>query len=132
MKLEDQVCNLEWAKQLEGLGVKQDSLFYHIVDGTTKMLLDHKSSTWGGRKLLNYSAFTVAELGELLPTQIKFDNQNIFLSIEKKSNLNDNKCSWLISYGNGNCLELLESFNSKNLTDALTEMLIYLIKNKLM
>ena len=64
MKLENQVCILKLSKKLNDLGVKQDSLFYHVIDGNDKMLLNHKSNvTWNGRKCLNYSAFTVAELG---------------------------------------------------------------------
>ena len=59
MKLEDQVCSLELAKRLKELGVKQDSVLYHGANGQiTGNLLDLRSPT--------YSAFTVAELGELI------------------------------------------------------------------
>jgi len=79
MKLEDQACSLELAKKLKELGVVQDSLWYweeyrddwmdlratpKLVQGyhTDKEQRDGnavESSTY-------YSAFTVAELGEML------------------------------------------------------------------
>lgn len=68
MKLEDQVISFEIAQELQELGVKTESLFY-----------------WHKYKNINYvsygdptkcicpynhmSAFTVAELGEMLPMQ---------------------------------------------------------------
>jgi len=74
MKLEDQVCSLELAKKLKELGVDQDSYFYwcRIRDLET----DHVSikSESQIENLENYyqvdkitSAFTVAEIGEMLP-----------------------------------------------------------------
>lgn len=61
MNLESQVCSLELAKRLKELGVKQESLFYWIIDaiGTRYDLQTGSNSFW--------SAFTVAELGEMLP-----------------------------------------------------------------
>ena len=64
MKLKDQVCGLELAKKLKELGVKQKSEFHWIL-------------TWGSWEIRHwaitsegdeYAAFTVAELGELLPS----------------------------------------------------------------
>lgn len=66
MKIEKQVCSLELAKRLKKLGVKQESLFWwkdYSLEG----------NWWvDDREVLNKdtfphcSAFTVAELGELL------------------------------------------------------------------
>lgn len=65
MKLESQVCSLELAKQLKELGVKQESAFYrdefghlHDIPYLEKYSGHHYTS-----------AFTVAELGEMLPDQ---------------------------------------------------------------
>lgn len=69
MKLESQVCSLELAQKLKALGVKQESIFawcqnhepfdeYYIADQLWRD--DHD----GLRDKV--SAFTVAELGELL------------------------------------------------------------------
>jgi len=66
--IERQVCSLELAKKLKKLEVKQDSLRYWIYCPETKewVLAQRKwTKNW---KM--YSAFTVAELGELLPFKI--------------------------------------------------------------
>lgn len=66
MKLETQVCSLELAKRLKKLGVKQESLFYwdnHNYGWRIEyvgMACPIHNSFGGG------SAFTVAELGEML------------------------------------------------------------------
>lgn len=84
MKLEQQVCSLDLAKRLKELGVKQESLFYwqyhtrktinddgwdlHIKEGCPYVSLIMKES-YDARKWINdekISAFTVAELGEIM------------------------------------------------------------------
>jgi hypothetical protein len=79
MKLEDQVVSLELAKELKELGVKQESLWYWCfhkwIDKPDYSacicivsLSEYRKSypdEWWDR----YSAFTVAELGEMLPKQ---------------------------------------------------------------
>ena len=70
MELKEQVISVANAKRLKELGVKQDSLFYWVISLTTNY---HISYTEGDKSLLPqdrndfYAAFTVAELGELLP-----------------------------------------------------------------
>jgi hypothetical protein len=84
MELKDQVVSLELAQKLKELGVKQESLFYwleHYVGpasraGNTPMppkpkVIDAKNA----HKILSYNkftyaAFTVAELGEMLPGHV--------------------------------------------------------------
>jgi len=68
MRLEDQVCSLELAKKLKELGVKQDSLFYWLKEEEPYIWFNppnfsHPMNTvhW------NYSAFTVAELLDIIP-----------------------------------------------------------------
>jgi len=73
MKLEDQVCSLELAKRLKELGVKQESYFYWISDEDENFVVPTGTYDWGdwpGYEKFEpkYSAFTVAELGEMLPT----------------------------------------------------------------
>jgi hypothetical protein len=74
MKLEQQVCSLDLAKRLKELGVKQEGYFvwakpaelsqpgytddYHLIISSTYDYID------------SVSAFTVAELGEMLPAFI--------------------------------------------------------------
>ena len=72
MKLDNQVTNLELSKKLKELGAKQKSLFWWNIftDPNTnkkrKILAYNLSKTFGDY----YSAFTVAELGEMLPLRI--------------------------------------------------------------
>lgn len=81
VNLEDQVCSLELARKLKLLGVMNPSIFgwmyskhephigWYVIRGTN----DHKPMIWGGddcklqeQKDKEISAYTVAELGELL------------------------------------------------------------------
>jgi len=70
MKLEDQVCSLDLAKRLKELGVKQESIFSWFVPyaapenaevGRFELVSDH------AKTIMDISsAFTVAELGEII------------------------------------------------------------------
>ncbi|MEK6880067.1 MAG: hypothetical protein AABY22_10685 [Nanoarchaeota archaeon] len=72
MKIENQVSSLQPSKRLKELGVKQDSLFYwHNID-TYPSIMYGDSTEWAGDELI--SAFTVAELGEMLPLFIIMNN----------------------------------------------------------
>lgn len=73
MELEKQVCSRELAKRLKELGFKQESLFYWAQGLTIYPNAPFANSKWrnGGKTpLYGYSAFTVAELGEILPLEI--------------------------------------------------------------
>lgn len=76
MKLEDQVCTQEQAKKIKELGVIQKSLFYHHPaferpvfgeEWTTEAGKQYKKTLVCNDKRGSASAFTVAELGVLLP-----------------------------------------------------------------
>lgn len=133
MKLENQVCSLELSKKLKELGVRQDSLYYHECP---KWDEEQKASQLVGilRKPPEekegepnyYSAFTVAELGELLPICIK--DGEYYLQIR---NIGVTGANWIVSYSSMTNNNIWESFNSTNEADARAKMLIYLIKNKL-
>ena len=77
MKRELQVCRLDLAKRLEELGVKQESLFYW-EDRRSNGLGLHLF--WDGGKndamYPTFSAFTVAELGEMLPFNFASQRNN--------------------------------------------------------
>lgn len=74
MKLEQQVVSLELAKKLKELGVRQDSLFYwYLAKNVNNIDLEYRPDSLAGHPTHknNYcSAFTVAELGEMLPRRI--------------------------------------------------------------
>lgn len=79
MKLEQQVCSLELAKKLKALGVKQESLFYwseHDKEGPCILFepIAGRAEPYTAFWYLSYSAFTVAELGEMLPHTVRAFN----------------------------------------------------------
>lgn len=77
MKLEQQVCSLEWAKKLKEARVLQESLFWYFIDGSKDLIVemkpgllldeDGRPSQTLNRKTQLISAYTVGELGEMLP-----------------------------------------------------------------
>ena len=70
MKLEQQVCSLELSKKLKKLNIYQGSLWYWILSCRGKDKYYLSTTIQEFKKPLapyEYSAFTVAELGELLP-----------------------------------------------------------------
>ncbi len=83
MILEKQVVSLELSKKMKELGFPQESLFYWVYtdaplkDGSRNKILlgsDLGESHWElGGEQDTYSAYTVAELGEFLPEQIKIN-----------------------------------------------------------
>ena len=67
MKLEQQVTSLEISKRLKELGVKQNALFYwHVWDDESAGLQKMETEDLGDTHGNSVSAFTVAELGEML------------------------------------------------------------------
>lgn len=67
MQIEKQVCSLELAKRLRELGVKQESHFFWVREFRDDL---PPFKIQNGRRVDStddYSAFTVAELGEMLP-----------------------------------------------------------------
>lgn len=110
MELEKQVCSLELAKKLKELGVKQESLFWwNISDG---IVIGEQY-----RRPPSISAFTVAELGEMLPGN--------FNTIRRGDG------SWLAYDGNA-----ADNVNHQEISDteadARAKMLIYLLENNLL
>lgn len=69
MNIEEQVINLDLAKRLKELGVKQDSLFYweYIDENAYGVKFFPYCTPINNSVFIHYSAFTVAELGQLLP-----------------------------------------------------------------
>lgn len=144
MKLEDQVCSLEYAKRLRELGVKQRSLVYwlniqHCVhmkvkengweleeDENGNLIVDKIDyrTELGNPAVCNidkdncWAAFTVSELGEMI--------KNINFVIEL-----DNKKNWMIHFWIDKDDHAIP-VNNKKEADARAQMLIYAIENKLM
>lgn len=132
MELEKQVANLELSKRLKELGVNQESLFYWDMfdqedDGSPLYKISADCNRYDAS---DYAAFTVAELGEMLPSNL---NHAVPDDIPTGMWLNFDKSDdgeWIIGYGEDgiNHHEVLEG---KTEADARAKMLIYLLGNKL-
>ena len=70
MKLKDQVISLDLAKKLKKAGVKENSLYVYFDEGNSYTLRDWNelaSPSIVYPKAPIFPAYTVAELGEMLP-----------------------------------------------------------------
>lgn len=140
MTTQDQVSSLEQSKRLKESGVKQDSLFYWVkgTDGEWSIIIRKElNGTISYQKGEHISAYTVAELGEILPHFIKIKGvkYQLFESVSLGESDNPNsKRQWFMVYVN----ELDYTDNAPipflmhyNEADARAKMLIYLIENNL-
>lgn len=133
MNIEQQCCSLELAKKLKELGVKQESYFWfnHLSDrpdGTTDVSLNHFKMSTASE---NISAFSVAELGEMLPENIKWERRLAWLLCKKEFLFNEEKTPvYTCEYSNSEGLSagFMKGYNE---ADARAKMLIYLLENKL-
>ena len=144
MKLEGiewQVSNRELSQRLKELGVEQDSLLHWWKTDNGKWEIDDYTvnESFGNPSICFpedwASAFTVAELGEILPITID-------LSLKKESGLlsqtlmvlvmGKNFNGHYIGYRNEEFFRLNLSETSSTEANARAKMLIYLIENKLM
>lgn len=111
MKLEQQVVSLELAKRLKELGVKQESLFYWQGADKNGYIINFEKDLFE-YDCEKYSAFTVAELGKMLP---------------------EDYLSYRID-GDWRCSEFGDDHITieKKEADARAKMLIYLLENNLL
>lgn len=122
--LEKEVCGLEFAKKLKELGVKQESLCYWWPNGNLVIY----NAAAEDEEPMGDSAFTVAELGEMLPARI----DDYELDFGKYSD------HWQYCYRDENKKVIFQSMHPKlevavadTEADARAKMLIYLLENKL-
>lgn len=132
-----QVTSFELSKKIAELGVSQNSLFHWAVhcDGKDTSIELGKPEPNNACKCRSYSAFTVAELGEKLPTNIQYNGFDAQLKIIHLHN-----GTWQVSY-TGLVIKCKECETTKLDTvvyrvsntqaEAYAKMLIYLIENKL-
>jgi hypothetical protein len=132
LSLEDQVCSLEQAKELDGLGVKAESYFvwankveqvsinssfidkFIIVENNSGMF------QWN----IAFPAYTCVELGVLLPKKIIYKQDTCYVYHDK------NKTGYW-PRGYGNCGDCVVSASIKIEAHARAELLIHLLKEKL-
>ena len=118
MKIEDQVCSLDLAKKLRELEVKQNSYFYWWKTNAGNRGEKWEISTYLPTRDTGadecYVAFTVAELGKMLPYNIS---------------------SFRYPDGGWSCTRSSPSemvtFTAENEADARAKMLVYLLESKL-
>lgn len=146
MTLEQQVTNLELSEKLKDLGVKQNSLFHWVKYRSTGVIMPWFRAeviTESNSIEIMCSAFTVAELGEMLPVRIEDDT---WLSCTKSLNGFGEICE-RISYDKWedkkNYLAVIHvheiigipytKYENQKISEAdlRAKMLIYLIKNSL-
>jgi hypothetical protein len=130
MKLENQCVSLEIAKRLKELGCTQESLFYwHNVDVMPSIICKHWHPERSGDFWI--SAYTVAELGEILPGQFRKYNQQIQLYREYFINHAKVGDVWLTDCVNEASNTSLKTFKCETEANARGRMLIYLLENKI-
>ena len=116
MKLSEQVCSLELAKKLVKVGILKASAFKwgrggdRCEDEWKIFLLDDDS--WSAKEI--YNAYTVAELGEIIPS--------IYMPFKDK----EKKANWLLIN-----IKTKKQEYCKTEANARAKMLIYLKENKL-
>lgn len=126
-ELSNHVCSLEWARKLKEVGVKQESVFYYnsetmkLQKGFTSHIDEQGKMKW------SISAFLSSEILERLPhtigenyLQIYKDEKGIF-NVGYDYRYNPDKIQTSIGW-----------FTDGNFVNCLSEMLHYLIVNKLL
>ena len=171
MKLEQQLTSLELSKKLKELGVKQDSLWYFVKDDNEgferyvqiddfihewdtdseygqsiptihDVLEDEKWSDWKkDESILIVSAFTVAELGEMLPREIIHQKETNLVEpvpyriiYEKRNDIGHTVRypNFTIFLGDTPFMDDLANFTDVTEANARAKMIIYLLENHLM
>ena len=120
MKLSKQVCSLELAKKLKKLKVEQKSLFSHYVKHYSFGIIETEKVRSVYPVFGVYSAFTVAELGEMLPVR----THTIAETRDKRSKNQLYKCEYDVAPN-------YHSQYAETEADCRAKMLIYIIEQKL-
>jgi hypothetical protein len=126
MQIEDQVTNLELSRRLKELGVKQRSIFWWIEEKDRSASILHHGYPLADYEW-QYSAFTVAELGILIPEYFDDgDSSTNWGKCEKGFYAgcdyykdNPDKVGWL--------KRSTKEFHDRKEADARAKLLIYLI-----
>jgi hypothetical protein len=139
MILKDQFINLEFAKKLKELNVKQDSLMIHVElahliqknpETEEYVIIETKIQTgfaancyYDDKYIVNkYAAFSVPELLEILPETLEDSSESIII----QKIMIGKQITYLTEYRYG-----IAEIQDVNLANCLAKMLIHLIENKL-
>lgn len=128
MELHNQVTNLELSKKLFKLGVKQESYFYwHNPNGLEMVITETEQFRRDCECPESYAAFTVAELGKMLPSYYKIDGIVWMLNCTRSMKTNGYVVMYKESKRKGLSVRFYSSYKE---ADARAKMLIYLLENK--
>ena len=127
-----QLSNLQLSKRLKELGVKQESLWWWVdgiednfseiktVPREIKLYSDDDLCSQFQKVFNKYSAFTVAELGEMLPSGLKINNRSCAILAGKM----EKGTRFIGAYSSGEQTEL--EFPADTEANARAKCLIYL------
>lgn len=136
MKLENQVISFELAQKLKELGVQNESQFrwwkgigsqYLMPTDWSQFNMEPKPSYDTADVREYFPAYTVAELGEILPYWLPIKKRvrtQEWFFVSYKLTL-----GWFLKYENGS--QSLYGVTDKSEANARAKMLIYLLENKL-
>lgn len=137
MELKNQVCSLEQAKKLKELGIRPLENLCNFFDSSVGMMLLHRIT---GSEILeqDYPAFTVAELGAMLPDTIPTNSNIRFAELVSRKDC----LEWQVGYdvdvptSGGYGPDVKEIYNgiisnNENEAQSRAAMLIHLLENKL-
>lgn len=131
MKIESQVCGLELAEKLQSLGVKQNAWWYWKKwDDGSKTLQQMMTSELGNTHPNSFSAFSVAELGEMLPDTIANNYPEAEHNLHRLVTEKQDKV-WNVMYICFGCKGKLTTCTANTEADARAKMFVYLLENKL-
>jgi hypothetical protein len=128
MKIENQVCSLEQAIKFKQLGVHQGSFFAYISEG--ELLSKHSPNLDLMAIATDFTAaYTVAELGEMLPDYLVIDSYRMHPRFHKQEQHNS-PALWTARYGKPEDLDIPD-FDAKNEAQCRAAMLIHLLESGL-
>lgn len=121
MEIEKQVCTLEQAERLKDLGVKQNGYFWWSWYGQSRF--PNWEVTREKTNEATCCAFTVAELGEMLPEGFYSDKEDFKWEMMQKDD--DGKLEEILELG---VIDATELFNTE--AQARANLLIHLLESK--
>jgi hypothetical protein len=134
MELSKQVCTLEQAKRLKELGVDQKGYFmWQETCDVDEYMPQETVARFDEEAFQNIgiaAAFTVAELGEMIPDSLLIDGYYRCHFHEYKQGRNKQPAIYTCTFGKSEDKEVPD-FDSTNEAESRAALLIYLLENKL-
>jgi len=132
MNIPQHICSLEFAQKLKELGVKQDSLFYRFPAHGHQYIYCKYYEQYSPHVDLDindgYSAFTVAELGEIL-FQKNYDNLEETGYLQLNTEMIDRSDGYFFRLTHNFSEHIIDDYSE---VDARARLLIMLLEDKLL